>query len=91
MKRAKRLYALLGVLAVVCVATLIVVQYEQEKEEIRTSGEVVLEVDTDAVETLSWENESESLAFHKEYGWVYDGDAAFPVSEDKINELLDVF
>ena len=91
MKRAKRLYALLGVLAVVCVATLIVVQYEQEKEEIRTSGEVVLEVDADAVETLSWENESESLAFHKEDGWVYDGDAAFPVSEDKINELLDVF
>ena len=42
MKRVKRLYALLGVLAVVCVATLIVVQYEQEKEEIRTSGEVVL-------------------------------------------------
>lgn len=91
MKRAKRLYALLGVLAVVCVATLIVVQYEQEKEEIRTSGEVVLEVDADAVETLSWENESESLAFHQEDGWVYDGDAAFPVSEDKINELLDVF
>ena len=70
MKRAKRLYALLGVLAVVCVATLIVVQYEQEKEDICTSGEVVLELDTDAVETLSWENESGALAFHKEDGWV---------------------
>lgn len=44
MKRAKRIYALLGVLAVICVITFLVVRHEEEQENIRNSGEVVLEV-----------------------------------------------
>lgn len=32
-----------------------------------------------------------SLAFHKDETWLYDGDENFPVSEEKINELLEQF
>ena len=91
MKRAKRIYTLLGVLAVVCVVTIFVVKHEEKQENIRNSGEVVLEVDVDSVQSISWENESESLSFHKEDGWLYDDDSAFPVDEEKINELIGQF
>lgn len=88
MKRAKRIYALLGVLAVICVITFLVVRHEEEQENIRNSGEVVLEVDADSVKSISWETETESLSFHKEDSWLYDDDIAFPVNEEKINELI---
>lgn len=91
MKRAKRLYVLLGVLVVVCIAAFAVVKHEERQEEIRNSGEIVLEIDPETVDTLSWEYESESLAFHKDETWQYDEDAAFPVSEEKIQELLESF
>ena len=44
MKRAKRLYVLLGVLVVVCIAAFAVVKHEERQEEIRNSGEIVLEM-----------------------------------------------
>lgn len=91
MKRAKRIYALLGVLAVICVITFLVVRREEEQENIRNSGEVVLEVDADSVKSISWETETESLSFHKEDSWLYDDDEAFPVNEEKINELIGQF
>lgn len=91
MKRAKRIYALLGVLAVVCVVTVLAVKHEEKQENIRNSGEVVLKVDVDSVQSISWENESESLSFHKEDGWLYDDDSAFPVDEEKVNELIGQF
>ena len=91
MKRAKRIYALLGVLAVASVATVLVLNHQEQQEQIRNSGEVVLEVEPDSVQSLSWEYESETLAFHKEDGWLYDDDTAFPVDEEKINELLEQF
>jgi len=65
---------------------------EDKKEQIKASGEIILELSADSVQSLSWEYQSESLAFHKEDGaWVYDGDAAFPVSGEKMEELLSVF
>lgn len=91
MKRAKRLYVLLGILVVVCIAAFAVVKHEERQEEIRNSGEIVLEIDPETVDALSWEYESESLAFHKDETWQYDEDAAFPVSEEKIQELLEPF
>lgn len=91
MKRAKRIYALLGVLAVICVITFLVVRHEEEQENIRNSGEVVLEVDADSVKSISWETETKSLSFHKEDSWLYDDDEAFPVNEEKINELIGQF
>ena len=52
MKRAKRIYILLGVLAVVCVAAFAVIHYQEKQEEIQTSGETILSVDPDAVQSL---------------------------------------
>ena len=91
MSRSKRLYILLGVLLAVCIMTFAVSRYEVKKEEIRESGEVILTIEPDSVTALSWENGSSNLAFHKDGTWLYDGDAAFPVDEDKINERLALF
>lgn len=93
MKRYKKLGILLGVLVVICIATFALSQYEQAQEEIRSSDEVILEIPRDSVTALSWEyTEEGSLAFHKgESSWVYDEDEAFPVSEDKVMEILSHF
>ena len=93
MKRAKRLYILLGVLAVLSVAAIAVIQREEHKEKIKDSGETILQIPYEGVTALSWENESESLSFYKgEDGvWTYDEDEKFPVSEEKIKELLEPF
>lgn len=91
MKRSKRLSVLLGVLLVVCAATVIVTRTEEKKERIKASGEVVLEVSSEDVRSLSWEYGETSLAFHKDETWLYDGDEAFPVDEEKIHGLLEQF
>lgn len=91
MKRAKRLYILFGVLVAVCIATVCVLQYDQKQEEIQTSGETILSVEADTVTALDWETETATLAFHKDESWLYDEDEAFPVSEEKINDLLAEF
>ena len=91
MKRSKRLYTLLGALCVISVITIAVSKYEENKEKIKNSDEIILEVESDTVTSLSWEYESTSLSFHKDETWVYDEDEAFPVDEEKINELIEVF
>lgn len=91
MKRYKRILILLGVLAVACVATFAVSRYEEYKEEIANSDEVILEIPTDSVTSLSWTIGDETLAFHKDESWLYDEDSAFPVDEEKISDLLAQF
>ena len=92
MKRSKRLFVLLGVLAVACLAMGIALHVEQQQEEIRNSGETVLEINADTVESLSWEYDGASFAFQRtDDGWQYDADEAFPVSSDAIDELLSPF
>lgn len=91
MKRSSKLIILLAVLVVVSVAAFAAMQMQEHKEEIRTSGEVVLEVDPESVETLSWQGDGDLLSFHRDDGWVYDGDDAFPVDGEKIGELLEQF
>ena len=91
MKRAKKLYILLGVLVLCCAATFILTRMEEEKEQIKASGETILSLDPSQVTSLSWEYDEESLAFHKDDTWLWDDDDAFPVSEDKINQLLGAF
>ncbi len=91
MKRSKRLYLLLGVLAVICAATLAVSAYEERKEDIQNSDEIILSVDTGDVTALSWEYDSGKLSFHKDSKWLYDEDEAFPVNEEKIDEMLEMF
>lgn len=91
MKRSKRLSVLLGILVVACVATFAVMQMEEKKEQIKNSGEIVLEVPSGDVQSLNWEYGGASLAFHKDGTWLYDDDEAFPVDEDKIHDLLEQF
>lgn len=91
MKRSKRIYILLGVLAVSCMATLGVMKWEEEKEKIKNSDEIILALSGDQIQTLSWEYESVKLAFYKDEKWFYDEDEAFPVDEEKIGGLLEQF
>lgn len=91
MKRSKRLSILLGVLAVCCVLTMGVSKYEEHKEKIKNSDEIIMELNSEDVTELSWEYESETLAFHKDENWLYDEDEHFPVNEEKINQLLENF
>jgi hypothetical protein len=91
MKRAKKLYLLLGILAVVCVVTLVVSKIEVKKEQIKNSDQIILELPTDSVESLSWDYNDSAFAFHKDDGWIYDADEAFPVDDTKIDELLEQF
>ena len=79
MKRFKKIYLLLGILAVVCAATIGVMQMEEHKEKIKNTDEVILSVPMDSVQSLSWEYEAETFAFHRDEKWFYDEDEAFPV------------
>ena len=91
MSRSRKLYLLLGILAAACVVTFCVSRYQEYREDIRTSDEIVLEVDPDTVSALSWEYDGNSLAFHKDESWIYDGDEAFPVDQEMIQERLELF
>lgn len=91
MNRSKKLYILLGILAAACVGTFAVTRMEERKEQIRETGEIILELPGASVQSLSWEYGGETLAFHRDEIWLYDEDENFPVSEEKINELLEQF
>ena len=92
MKRSKKMIVLVAVLVVACIATFALTQYEEKQEEIKNSDAIILELPTDTVEAVSWKYTEDGLGFHKgEKGWLYDDDEAFPVSEDKINDILSNF
>ena len=92
MRKQKTLYIMLAVLAVVCIAAFAVTHYEQKQEQIKNAGSVILEISADDVTELAWTNEYGSYSFTKEEsGWVYGPDTAFPVSEEKINDMLEQF
>lgn len=91
MRKAVKLYALLGVLVLVCVVACAVSRHEEKKEQIKNSGEVILEIPADSVTALSWDNEDGTFSFTNEDGWLYDGDNAFPVDGEKMQNLLAQF
>lgn len=90
MKRYRKVFALLAVLAVIGIATFALTQYQEEQEKIKNTDEVILQIASDSVTNLSWAYEEDSaMAFHKgEEGWLYDADEAFPVSEEKVMDIL---
>ena len=90
MKRFKKLGILLGVFVVICIATFALTHYEEKQEQIKNSNEVILEILTSSVTSLSWEYAGEGeLAFHKDgESWRYDADEAFPVSTKKVEDIL---
>lgn len=91
MKRSKRLCVLLGIFALLCVGTFVLTQFKEQKEQIKNSGEIVLAVSPDEVQSLRWEYGETALAFHKNERWLYDEDEAFPVNEQKIQNMLSLF
>ena len=91
MNRSKRLSVLLLVLVIFCVLTLGVSKYEERKEKIKNSDEIIMELNSEDVTELSWEYESKTFAFHKDENWLYDEDEHFPVNEEKIDQLLKNF
>lgn len=92
MKRSKKMIVLVAVLAVVCAATFALTRYEEKQEEIKNSDAVILEIPMEDIQSVSWEYESDGLAFHRgEESWLYDADEAFPVSEEKITGILSHF
>ena len=91
MPKKKKIYILLLVFAVLCILTLIVSNVEEEKEDIKTNGESILEIDLSDVTNLSWTINKNTLSFSKDEVWTYDDDTNFPLDETKISDLLGVF
>ena len=93
MKRNKKILILVIILVLLTAATLALTLHETKQEQIRASGQVILEIPADTVTAVSWESMvKESQAFHKEDGrWVYTSDPTFPVNEAKIASLLQHF
>lgn len=91
MNRSKKLCVLLGVPAVACIATFALTRMEERQEQIRETGEIILELPAESVQFLSWTYEDKTLSFHRDETWLYDGDENFPVSEEKIDEMLEQF
>ncbi len=92
MKKTKKLLLLLGVLAVAVVVLLVVTRLEEKKEQIQTADTAILSIPTEDITNVSWDlDDGTTLSFHKEDGWVYDDDAAFPVDDAAIEKLLSVF
>lgn len=91
MKRSKKLAILLAVLAVAVIATVCLSFFKERTEQIKNSGEIILAIDPGTVTALSWEYQGETLAFHKDGSWLWDGDAAFPVDQEKIADFLSRF
>ena len=93
MKRNRKLAILVILLVCISLAAFGVNKYEEQKEIIKNSDEIILEVAGDKVNTLSWECDTGSFGFHRNDAgkWLYDEDEAFPVDEEKIGALLGLF
>ena len=90
-KKQITLCVLLAVFAVVSITAVLVSRHEEKVERIKNSGETILSIPTDTVTALSWTNEEGTFSFTKDEIWTYDEDSAFPVDEEKIDELLAQF
>ena len=93
MKRSKKIGILSGLLCCISLAAFGVSRYEEQKEIIKNSDEIILEVAGEEVKTLSWDCSTGSFAFHKDENgvWLYDTDEAFPVDDEKIWGMLEQF
>ena len=100
MRKARKIYILLAVLLVLCVATFAISQYNVKQEEISISEETILAIDYDTVTAVSWtyideddeDAEETTLSFTRtDDVWTWDEDEAFPVSEDTMYAMLEQF
>lgn len=93
MKRNKKIGILCGILICVSLAAFGVSKYEKQKEIIKNSDEIIMEIKKEDVKVLSWECDMGSFAFHRDENgsWLYDEDEEFPVDKEKIENLLELF
>ncbi len=91
MSKKKNIYILLSILVVVGIATVIASNISLKKEKIKTSGEVVLEINPSDVTNLSWTIDDNTLSFSKDESFIYDDDTSFPLDNTKIVDLLGIF
>ena len=84
---------LLGVLAALIVTLIIVTNTQKKKEDIKVSGEIILTVNEANAKSISWNSEENNYAFHRgpDGKWVYDKDAEFPVSQDEVGDVFNLF
>ena len=90
-KKQLTLCVLLAVFAAVSITAVLVSRHEEKVEQIKNSGETILAIPADTVTALSWTNEDGTFSFTKDETWTYDDDPAFPVDEEKVNDLLSQF
>ena len=89
MKRQKNLLFLAGVLLGLCAIIGIVRGVEKHIDKISTISKDIVDVDADLLTQISWTADSKTLTFIKgEDGWTESGDSDFPVSQEKISDLL---
>ncbi len=93
MKRNKKIGILLAAFACISVAAFGVTRYEEQKELIKNSDDIILEVASEEVKAFSWECDKGEFAFHRDENgrWRYDEDEAFPVDEERLGMLLAQF
>ena len=92
MKRNKKLLYLLGALALLVAAAVVVTRldFEGESATATDTGTVVFSVSEDAVTGISWTYQADTLTFSRsETVWSYDADAAFPVNTEPLEEMVD--
>ena len=91
MKRRKKLWIMGAVLLSVLVLTVSVSLMEHHLEQVRASGETILQIDPQSVTALSWDHDGEILSFTRDDRWHYDADPAFPVSAEEMEQMLAPF
>lgn len=89
MKRGKKLLILTLALVIVAGAAFAAVKFIPDEDVEATEAEVIFSLDADAATALSWTREGETLSFENSGGgWVYAGDADFPLDVSYINTML---
>lgn len=92
MKRQKNLLILLGVLAGLCAVILLVTGVQKHIDKITTVDKDIVDLDTDSVTKISWTSGGKTLTYEKtDDVWRQSDDAAFPVNQEKLQELLQRF
>lgn len=90
MNKQKKLLVMLAALVLVSAVTVVVVRREETKEKIKNTPATILEWSD--ISAVSWTYEEQSFAFEKADGtWVYPEDTAFPVDQEKMEEILAQF
>lgn len=91
MKRQRKLLTMFVVLLVTCIAAYAAISYEEHKEQIKTTGEIFIDFESESFTSLSWEYDNQEFSFTKDEKWVYDFDENFPVDEEKLLRCVQLF